>query len=288
VKMHWWLRLRWYEWRNAWLMARARRTAGILSWALPCLFAPLALRLVGSGTAAQDFILSFDIPLALLLAVVVTVQATPAAVRAPDQNGDAWLLPLPGRRRLALLQRTRDNLRAARWPLRFALMGFVLCAGNPAALTEWLLITLLAFIAGILLARVHAPSPALAAHMWSGSSRGAGLAALSVVPLRAAWRQLDLRRALFLCVPILLAAPMGTPLYKIASGVAVWMPLVYLASCCREAANAVTAMRRWLPLPRMQLHWWVWRHVVLLMIATMAAAWTLWQFGLLGNSRSRT
>lgn len=285
--MHWWLRLRWYEWRNDWRIARARRTAGLLSWALPCLLAPLVLRAVGAEATAQDFILSFDIPLALLLTVVVTVQTTPAAVRAPDQNDDAWLLPLPGHRRLALLQRMRDILHAVRWPLRIAVMGLLLCAGHPSSLTEWLLITLLAFIAGVLLARIHAPSPTLAAQRWSGSSRSAGLAALSAVPLRAAWRQLDLRRTLYLCVPILLAAPMGTPVHKIAIGVAAWMPMVYIASCCREAGNAVRGMRRWLPLPGVRLHWWVWRHVALLTIATVAAAWTLWHFGLLNNSRSR-
>jgi hypothetical protein len=219
--------------------------------------------------------------------VVVTVQATPAAVRAPDQNDDAWLLPLRGRRRLALLQRMRNILRAARWPLRIAVMGLLLCVGNPSALAEWLLITLLAFIAGVLLARIHAPSPTLAAHLWAGSSRGAGLAALSAVPLRAAWRQLDLRRALFLCIPILLAAPMGTPVYKIAIGVAAWMPLVYLAACCREAANGVATMRGWLPLPGVRLHWLMWRHVALLIVGTAAAAFTLWHLAIFTPARSR-
>jgi hypothetical protein len=171
--------------------------------------------------------------------------------------------------------------------MRIAVMGLLLCAGYPSPLAEWLLITLLAFIAGVLLARIHAPSPTLAAQLWSGSSHSAGLAALSAVPLRAAWRQLDLRRALFLCIPILLAAPMGTPVYKIAIGVAAWMPMVYIATCCREAANAVATMRGWLPLPGVRLHWLMWRHVALLILGTAAMAFTLWHLAFFTPARSR-
>jgi hypothetical protein len=291
VKLHWWLRLRWYEWRNAWRAARMRRTTGILSWSLPCALAPLVLRIVGANTAkaAQDWVLSFDIPLALLLAVVVTVQATPATVRATGHNDDAWIFPLLNRRLVGVFQWLRNMWRAARWPLRFALAGIVLGIGSSgSALVEWLLIALLAFVAGIVLARVQAPSPSVASRRWAGDSRGTGFSVLSTVPLRAAWRQLDLRRMLFLSIPILLAAPMGTPVYKIALGVAAWMPLVYLATCCREAGNAVTAMRRWLPLRAARLHWWVWRHVVLLIIASAFAAWALWHFTALNNLRSKT
>jgi len=268
-----------------------RRTIGILSWSLPCVLAPLAARFVGAGTAtaAQDWVLSFDIPLALLLTVVVTVRATPAAMRDPDQQDDAWICVLPRRRIVGLLQWLRNLWRAACWPVRFALAGLLLGVGvKGTGLAEWLLIALLAFAAGIVLARVQAPSPSLASRRWSGTSRGAGLSALAAVPLRAAWRQLDLRRLLFLCIPILLAAPMGMPVYQIALGVAAWMPLVYLATCCREAGHVVTAMQRWLPFQQARLHWWVWRHVVLLIIAGAAAAWTLWHFPVFNNLRSRT
>jgi len=289
VKLHWWLRLRWYEWRNTWRIARLRRTTETLVWALPCALAPLALRLAGAAGAAQDWILSFDIPLALLLTVLVTVQATPAAVRPKDQDDDAWLTQVRGRRMVAVFQRLRNLWRAALWPLRFALAGLLLTTGShDRSPTEWLLIGLLAFVAGMALARVQVPSPSLSSRAWSGTSNTAGLSALSAVPLRAAWRQLDLRRMLFLCIPILLAAPMGTPVYRIALGVAAWMPLVYLATCCREAGQAVTAMQRWLPLRRALLRWWVWRHVVLLIIACAAAAWPLWHFLALDNLRSRT
>lgn len=258
---------------------------------LPCVLVPLGLRIASAdkAAAAQDWVLSFDIPLALLLAVVVTVQATPAAVRAPGQNEDAWIFPLASGRAVALFQWLRDRWRAARWPIRFAIAGLLLGigAGNSAALTEWLLIALLAFIAGVVLARLQAPTTPRDARMWSGTARGRGLAALSAVPLRAAWQQLDLRRVLFLCIPVLLAAPMGTPVYKIALGVAAWIPLIYLATSCREAGNTVASMRAWLPLPRWRLHWWVWRHVALLIVATAAAAWTLWHFILPTTIRSK-
>jgi hypothetical protein len=290
VKLHWWLRLRWYEWRNAWRLACGRRNLEILSWTLPCVVAPIALRMAGADTsaAAQDWVLSFDIPLALLLAVVVTVQATPTAVRAAGQHDDAWIFPLASHRLVALFQRLHDLGRAARWPLRFGLAGLLLGAGlNGAALTEWLIIALLAFIAGVVLARLQAPSPSVGVRMWSGRTRSQGLAALSAVPLRAAWQQLDPRRVFFLCVPVLLAAPMGTPVYKIALGVASWLPLVYLATCCREAANTIAAMQRWQPLPRAPLYWWVWRHVALLIVASAGAAWTLWHFLSSTNLRSK-
>lgn len=295
MKLHWWLRLRWYEWRNAWQLARGRRTIGLLSWTLPCVLLPLALRIVGANTAGlmrlstvQDWVLSFDIPLALLLTVVVTVQATPAVVRTPGQNDDAWILP-PAGRLVALFQWLRNLWHAARWPVRFSLAGLVLALGTGGtALTEWLLIAVLALFAGMLLARLQAPSVSLAARMWSGTAHGRGLSALSAAPLRAARRQLDLRRVLFLCIPILLAAPMGTPVYRIALGIAAWMPLVYVATCCREAGNVVTAMQRWLPLPRARLRWWVWRHVLLLIIVGAAASWTLSHFTAVLDPRSRT
>lgn len=271
-------------------MARVRRTIGILSWALPCVLLPLALRIVGANTAstAQDWVLSFDIPLALLLTVVVTVQATPAVVRAPGHHDDAWVFPVANQRLIALFQWMRNQWLAGRWPVRFAMAGFVLGIGAiGTALTEWLLIAALSWFAGVLLARLQAPSTSLGLRKWSGTSHGRGLSTLSAVPLRAAWRQLDLRRVMFLCIPILLAAPMGTPLSRIALGIAAWMPLVYVATCCREAANAMQAMQRWLPVSRARLRWWVWRHVLLLLIAAAAASWALSHFATFLNPRSK-
>jgi hypothetical protein len=278
VSAHWWLRLRWYEWSNVWRINPFRHAAALLLWVLPCVLVPLSLWTIGADrTAVQEWVLSFDIPLALLLTVVVAVQATPAVVRASNPSDDAWILPLANQRLIATLQWLRDRWRAARWPIRFALSGLLLAIGTEwdAALTEWLLIAALAFVAGVTLARLHAPSTPRAAQEWSGTTRRQGLAALSAVPLHAARRQLDLRRMLFLCIPVLLAAPMGTPVYKIALGVACWMPLVFLATSCREAGHAVTAMRSWLPLSPWRVRWWVWRQLVLLIIVSAAAAWTI-------------
>ena len=41
------------------------------------------------------------------------------------------------------------------------------------------------------------------------------------------------------------------------------------------SGNAVAAMRSWLPLSPWRVRWWVWRQLVLLIIVSAAAAWTI-------------
>ena len=280
----WWLRLQIWQSLNAWRTAPVRGTLIPLSWLLPSVAVPTAFALAGEhhAAAAMDWLLSFDMPLELLLAAQVGTAIVALGSR-PDR--ESWISPAVSRANAGRMLFLARLLYAVRWPLGLALAAALLAAGSALAeahLVEVLLIAGFALIGGaslawLLLGRrvdttVHSPITKV--------SRTCGLPALSWVPLRETSRLLDPRRLALLAVPVLLAAPMGSAAEEVLRVLAGWMVLLYVGNWLRQAAHTARVMQRWMP--RMNssarhLHWFIWRHVLLATLLGAAALWLGWR-----------
>jgi hypothetical protein len=268
----WWLWLHAWQWLNLWRARPLRSAAVAASWLLPCLLVPAALRLSGRSTAAAalQWVSSFDIPIALVLAAV-TGSRIIAAVN--ERDTEDWLQPRiqRGTARIALLLLRLAGM--LRWPAGLLIAAWLLAIGQ-AELRQTFVQLLLIIMSGVaggiafgwvligqrdVRSRNPRPPPAT------------GLTALSLAPLFATHRSLGLRRLAALLIPAMLAAPMGATLDLVARMLATWLPLLYLGTCLREAGHISMAMRQWLPQAR--LGWWVWRHVLLALAATGALLW---------------
>jgi hypothetical protein len=278
----WWLWLPVWEGINAWRVRPVWRTLTLLGWLLPAGVIPVALVLAGEARpeAALDWLLSFDVPMALVLSAQSGAAILALASR-PDTED--WISPAVTRRAQGRALFLVRLVHAVRWPLGLALAALLLSVGgaSQAHLTELLLIVCFSILGGASLAWLLLSRRAAA----SGPSRSVGsssrgLAVLSRVPLRETRRQLDLRRVSVLVVPLLLGAPMGTAVRQLLWALVVWVSLLYLGTWVREAIRTGQVIRAWLPrmqLPRMQLYWWVWRHVVLAALLCAAALWLGWR-----------
>jgi hypothetical protein len=280
----WWLRLHVWQWLNAWQVSPGRRSLIPCCWFGLSVALPAAFALAGEqhAAAAMDWLLSFDMPLELLLAVQVGAAIVALASR-PDTEG--WIAPASSRevaRRLLLLARL---LRALRWPVALVLAAGLLSLGSPRAaahLVEVLLFAGFAVLGGASLAwlllsrRVATPGHEMSARFASRR----GLPALSWVPLHETSRQFEPRRLALLGVPVLLLAPMGSAAQEVLRALAGWVVLLYISSWWRQALQAARAMHRWMPQaghPARRLHWYLWRHVLLATLLGAAALWLGWR-----------
>lgn len=260
----WWLRLFTWQWANRWRAFPVRSLIRDAAWALPSLILPAAVALAGSAaaTATQQALLSVDVPLALLLAALTTA----ALLRWRHATDPlAWVLA-PGSRTAAHVRRLR-LVATARWPFGFAMATLILHVAGETGSTELLLVALSGLVGGMALGWVFM-SRTKPADLGPSRrrTRRPGVAAVSWVPLQEVLQQLRLKRLATLSIPVMLAAPMGSSVQFVISGLLAWLPVLALALVLREAALTGSAMRRWLPgVPAgtARLHWWVWRHALL-------------------------
>jgi hypothetical protein len=251
----------------------------MLAIALPAAFALAGAR---HAAAAMEWLLSFDMPLELLLAVQVSAAIVALASR-PDTEG--WIAPAMSREVAGRLLFLARLLRALRWPVALALAAALLSLGSPRAaahLVEALLFAGFAVIGGASLAwLLLSRRVATRDHeMSSGFSAHRGFSALSWVPLHETSRQFEPRRLALLGVPVLLLAPMGSAAQEVLRALVGWVVLLYISSWWRQAEQAARAMHRWMPLvgqPARRLHWYIWRHVLLATLLGAAALWLGWR-----------
>jgi hypothetical protein len=260
----WWLRLFTWQWANRWRAFPVRSLIRDATWALPSVVLPAAIALAGpaAATATQQALLSVDVPLALLLAALTTA-AILRWSHAPDPL--AWVLA-PATRTAAHVRRLR-LVATARWPLGFALASLILhVAGEGSSIELWSM-ALAGLVGGVALAWILAP-PAQAADITTSRSRvrRTGVTALSWAPWLEVLQQLRVKRLATLSIPVMLAAPMGSSVQFVISGLLAWLPVLALVLVLREAALASSAMCRWLPgapAGAGRLRWWAWRHALL-------------------------
>ncbi len=280
----WWLRLLIWQWSNDWHAAPVRRTLILLSWPVPAIALPAALSLAGSAhaAAAMEWVLSFDMPLELLLAAQVGMAIVALRSRADTES---WISPIASRGMAGKALFAVRLLGAVRWPVGVALAALLLSFGSPHAaahLGEMLLVDGFALIGGASLAWLllgHRQQAAAVA-AYRQPPRGHGLSALSWVPLRETNRLLQPRRLALLAVPIMLLAPMGSAAQEVFRALLGWTILLYIANCWREATHTTRAMEKWLPdagLRARRLHWYIWRHVMLATALGAAMLWLGWR-----------
>jgi hypothetical protein len=279
----WWLRLQVWQWLNAWRVQPARRAVSPLAWFLGAIVVPAGISLGGTAQrqAALEWILSLDIPLALLLAVQVGSTAVALASRA---NMESWISPRLRRGLLNRVLRMVRWLRAVRWAVGLVMAASILAWGDgrfSQSLAELLLLSFLGVAGGALFAWNVIGRPKIV----DGSaprrlSRVRGWSVLSAVPFQQTSRQLDARRVAFLTAPVMLAAPMGSLVQQIAAVMAAWVLLLYVSTWMREASRTVVALRRWMPrsgVAPLRLHWLVWRYVILAALSSLAVLWVGWR-----------
>lgn len=277
----WWLRLLLLQWTNAWRSRPVLRSLILLLWLAPVVLLPALLVAAGHAAAAREWLLSLDVPLALMLAS--HAGAAVAALRT-GADAEAWVMPA-GRRGVAgrLLGGAR-LLHALRWPLGLLLASGILMLGAPAAshqMRELAAMVCMALLLGALIAWLMTAGPRASSSAAPAASRARGLAALSWVPFQETRRQLSVRRLSMLAMPVLLSAPMGARALQILLVLLALLPLVHLLGWYREGVRASAAIRRWLPFAPVRLHARLWRHVLLATLLGAAAALLAWRSGAL-------
>jgi hypothetical protein len=289
--MFWWYRLHFWQWNQAGRARPLGRAVALLAWWLPCVIAPLVFMLAGTpySSAVLNFLLSLDVPLTLVLAGATALDALGVESRAGSED---WLWPRdsrPVQLRWMSLQRW---LFVVRWPAGLAIAASVLSSGNsspPESLAEMLLMALLGFVCGSCFAwAMQRPAPSQ--QQPAGIHRLHGVHALSWVAIRDARDRFDLRRAMVLAVPALLAAPLGAPAGLVAKMLALWLPLLFVLIVCREAAQVHGVLRRWLGVTlqsKLWLSYWVWRLVALGVAAIVMIGILWWKVGMPMAARQR-
>jgi hypothetical protein len=286
----WWYRLHFWQWIQAGRARPLDRAVALLAWWLPCVIAPLVLILAGTpySSAVLNFLLSLDVPLTLLLAGATAMDALGVESRAGSAD---WLWPResrPAQLRWMSLQRW---LIVVRWPAGLAIAASVLASGaaSQGSLSEMLLMALLGFVCGSSFAwAMQRPAPSQ--QLPAGIYRLQGVSALSWVAIRDARDRFDLRRAMVLAVPALLAAPLGAPAGMVARMLALWLPLLFVLIVCREAAQVHGVLRRWLGVTlqsKLWLIYWVWRFVALGIAAIGMIGILWWKVGMPAAARQR-
>jgi hypothetical protein len=287
----WWLRLQLWQWINAWRVQPVRSTLSPLCWVLVAIAVPASISMAGAvqSRAALEWVLSMDIPLALLLAIQV---GSTTVARASRGNAESWISPRSRQGACGRIVRTVRWLHVLRWSLGLAIAALLLARGDARStqnLIELLLLLLLGVTCGVLFAwnlivrQRPAKEPAR-----RGIAGVHGLSMLSRVPFQQAARQLDARRVVLLMAPVMLAAPMGSLVQQVAGAMAVWVLLLYVSAWMREARHTVSALARWMPrsgLAPMRLYWLVWRYVILATLLAAAALLAGWRAVSPGFSR---
>jgi hypothetical protein len=221
------------------------------------------------------------VPLALLLALQSALASIAVASR-PDS--ERWIAPAGRRGADGRLLWCARFLHAVRWPLGLALATLLL---KPASrddaghIMELLVLAAVSLVCGAMLAWLLLnrkptsvkPEPAAASTLPASW-------ALSLAPLRETQRILDMRRIALLAVPLLLAAPMGTPAQQVLRALAIWVPLLFIASWSGQAVRIVRALRACLPRrahQSLRLYWQVGRVVLMVALVGGLALWFGWR-----------
>jgi len=288
----WWLRLQLWQWLNAWRVQPLRRTVFPLCWFVAAMAVPAGISLAGPAPARAvlEWILSIDIPLALLVAVQVGSAAVGLASR---RDMESWISAQPGRAAVDRMLRMLRWWPVARWPAGLAFAALILAWGDAQStqgLVELLLLPLLGGTCGALFAwNVMAGSRVADDPASRATSRVSGWTMLSRIPFQQTSRRLPARRVAFLATPVMLAAPMGSLVQQIAGAIAAWVLLLYVSTWMREASRTVVTLRRWMPHSRLaplRLYWLVWRYVILAALLSIAALWVGGRVFVPGSSRA--
>jgi len=260
-----------------------RRTFAVQLWLAPCVLIPGAVAIADQDRAAAllEWLLSFDMPMALLLSAQVGSAIATLAARV---DPDAWIAPAASRGAAGKFLKLLRLLGAVRWPAGLAIAALLLSARtrwSTESFHELLLIAGFAMVGGASLAWMLLARPrAKAGYSRRAASRNSGWSSLSWAPLHETRQQLNLRRLMLLAVPVMLAAPMATAAQEVLRGIAAWIVLFHVAVCLRQAARISTAMRLWIPRPRislLQLHWYTWRYALLAALCGLAMLWLGWR-----------
>lgn len=270
----WWLKLQGWQAVNA-LRARPLRTLAMTSlWLVPGVLLPAICAFGGAALAgrALSVVLSIDIPLTLALASLVALDGLRARA---DATSCHWLHGALGPARVERMRTLAALLRAGRGPAVLSSAALLLGLGsrNFTGMRELLLMAALACVAGGTLWWLLATRREPVARPVSATASTGGLASLSRIPLREAGRQFDMRRATLIAVPVMLAAPMGSTAGGVGMALAGWLPLTFVALCCREAATVHRVMHAWQGhrVPAWRLMMLVWRYVALLLALVLLA-----------------
>jgi hypothetical protein len=263
--IHWWSRLQFLKWADAWKRRPAPRAAAWLLWWAPCVLLPATLAPQGRGAHfASAWLLSIDVPLALLLAGCVTLDSSSMAAQPAPQQ---WLWPRGFDPALVRWMARLRWLHVLRWPAGLVIAALLLrtSAAVGAEHDELFLIALLAGLLGLATTWVLVHNRARGVII-SRPRRAVGMAALSWSALHDLREHFDLRRVMVLSIPVLLSAPMGALASEVAGMLAWYLPTVFIALLCRESTRVQSVIRRWLPtgkVPPLRLTYWIWRHVAL-------------------------
>ncbi len=276
----WWMRLPLLRARCAAADRPLPATFAVFGWWVICLVAPLALVLTRVDTTpVLGFLLSIDVPFALLLATGVVLDA----LRADALSGaEDWLWPRAFRPARIRWRARLRWLRLVRWPAGLTFVAMLLSGGTSSgarAEAELLLMAAIALATGLALVwamRQHRAGTQRAST--TSPRRARGMAALSWAAWHETRDRFSLRHMASLAVPVLLAAPMGVMAGNVAAMLMAYLPVVFLVAVCQESRRVQVATRHWLataPMPPRVLTFHIWRHV-LLSLALVAAAYGGW------------
>ncbi len=280
---HWWLHLLVLEAANSWRMHGIQRTLLLSLWFVPVILAPLVLVVAGNGLAdaALDWLLSFDMPMALILSAQAGSAIGALASRVDTEN---WVSPKAARGMAGRALFLTRVIRALRWPVGLALAAALLSLGSEehsARTIELQVIALSALVGGAALAWLLLGNSREAARAApAAAARGQGLSVLSGVALSQTRRRLNLRRLSLLTVPVLLAAPMSAQAQEVLRMLGAWLVLIFLMTWVRQATLAGAAMRRWMPRMQMSswhLTWVIWSRVVVGALLCVVVLWLGWR-----------
>ena len=261
----WWYRYHFWQWLQAGRSRPLKRAAALLAWWLPCFFAPLFLLFAHRSfvSPALDHLLSLDVPLTLALTGATALDAMGVNSR---NDAESWLWPRAFRPVSLRWMAHQRGIRILRWPAGFAMFVTLLASGYsypPALVAELLLMAVIGLIAGSSIAwTLHGQASQKPRPVETHQLQG--VTALSRVSLREAGERFNLRRAMILAIPALLAAPLGAPAVQVAGMVAIWLPLLFAVIVCRETAQVHRMIFLWLRgtiQSRLRLTYWIWRNL---------------------------
>lgn len=262
----WWFRLHGRRWAGAFGDRPLRRAAALLSWWLPSVVLPAALiHDPQRAGEALEFVASLDIPLTLLLAAGVTLDATAARSMV---DADLWLWPPAFRPPVARWMSRFAWLLVARWPGGLALGTTLLSAGagpGHRAAGELYVMAALALLAGALIIWMRGQKDRAGRPASRGPRLARGRAALSWAALHEARDGLDARRVALLLVPVMLAAPMNAQAGDVFRAMMLVVVAALVVTVCRECVRIQRSLEEWLrhaAWARGRIAFFVWRHAV--------------------------
>lgn len=279
MRRGWWFRLHGLRWAGAFGDRPVRRAMALLSWWVPGVVLPAAMihdrQRAGE---ALDFVASLDIPLTLLLAAGVTLDAITARSTA---EADRWLWPPASRPPVARWMSWFAWLLVARWPGGLVLGTTLLSLGagpGHRAAGELYLMAGLALLGGALFIWIRGQRDRAGRPVSRGPRLVRGRAALSWAALHEARDGLDARRLALLLVPVMLAAPMNAQAGEVIRAMVLVVVAAFVVTVCRECIRIQSSLGEWLgraAWARGRIAFFVWRHVIagLVVGASLLVLW---------------